>query len=156
MYCSKCGVQNSDGSTYCANCGSVLIETSQTTGSQSTPTVALAEPRISKLAMASVILGSLTVFCVTWPIFALPAIVCGVLALVKINKNKGQLTGTFLAVAGILVPVIMTFFVLLASAIALPAFFRAKMASQKTVCKTNLRQLIVGMDKYMTENDAYP
>ena len=37
MYCSKCGVQNSDGATQCVNCGSVLMDTPPAGGGTAGP-----------------------------------------------------------------------------------------------------------------------
>ena len=158
MYCSKCGVQNSDGSTYCANCGSTLVELFQQPGIQAGPAAA-GEPKTCGFAIASLVMGLLCLTCVLWPILVFPAIICGIIALFKIIKNKPRLKGFWLAIAGMAIPAFMTVLLPIMAivlGITLPAVSKAKMTAQRAVCRTNLKQLIIGMEIYMTDYDAYP
>ena len=64
MYCSKCGVENSDGSTHCVNCGRVLMDVppEQPVGVQAVP-VMIVEPKTCGLAIAAFVMGILSMFC---------------------------------------------------------------------------------------------
>jgi phage shock protein C len=61
MYCTRCGVQNADGASFCTACGASLITQTQTgvppgavgfAGSGSAPPYSAAPPRRLKRAMA--------------------------------------------------------------------------------------------------------
>ncbi|MHC4553411.1 MAG: DUF4190 domain-containing protein, partial [Planctomycetota bacterium] len=91
MYCSKCGTQNPGNAIQCINCGSPLSAAVQ-------PGV-LNQPQTCGLAIASLVMGILSIFCNV--ILAIPAIICGIIALVKISKSQGQLKGNGFAIAGI-------------------------------------------------------
>ena len=160
MYCSKCGVQNSDGVTHCVNCGSVLMDVPQATQAQGAPVAAAGEPKTCGVAVAAFVMGLLSLTCILWPILMLPAIICGIVALVKISKNKTCLKGTGLAVTGIVIPVVMTLLIpvfAMVAAILMPALSRTKMVAQRVVCGTNLKGLSVAMIVYMNDYDEqYP
>ena len=54
MICSKCGVQNSDGSTHCVNCGSVLMDVPvEPVPGQVPSTVVSVQPKTCGLAVAA-------------------------------------------------------------------------------------------------------
>ncbi|MEN8127621.1 MAG: DUF4190 domain-containing protein [Planctomycetota bacterium] len=155
MYCSKCGVQNPDGSTHCSNCGDVLGDISQQPGAQTVP-VAAYEPKTCGLATASLVMGLLCLTCVLWPLLFLPAIICGIVALVKIGNKKLHLKGTGLAITGIAIPslmaILLPFFALLMS-ILMPAMSRTKTIAQRVVCGTNLKGLSTAMIVYTNDYD---
>ena len=153
MYCSKCGVQNSDGATQCVNCGGVLMDTPQQAEVQPVP-VAVAEPKTSGLAIAAFVMGLLSMTCILWPFLGLPAIVCGIISLVKIGNSKGQLKGTGLAVAGLVIPAVLTLVVPMVLAIMMPALSRTKKIAQRVVCATNLKGLSVAMMVYANDYDG--
>ena len=157
MYCSKCGVQNSDGSTHCVNCGSVLMDTppEQSAGVHPVPVMA-AEPKTSRFAIASMIMGISTIFCITWPIFGPLAITFGIVALVKISKYKPYLKGTGLAVTGIAIPAVMIILIPVLAmllAIMMPALSKVKHVAQRVVCETNLKGLGIAMIVYANDYD---
>lgn len=60
----------------------------------------MSNAKISKLALASLILGILGI--ATF-VPAIPGLVCGILGIIKINKSPGVLKGRFLAIIGILI-----------------------------------------------------
>jgi hypothetical protein len=65
------------------------------------------KPRTSRLAVASCVLGVLSfVACIFWPVPAIPAIICGIAALIRIRKYHGGLTGKGYAITGLILPVI--------------------------------------------------
>ena len=152
MYCSKCGVQNSDGVAQCVNCGGVLMDAPQQAEVQAAP-IMPAEPKTSRLAIAAFVMGLLSMTCILWPFLGLPAIVCGIIALVKIGNSKGQLKGTGLAVAGLVIPAVLTLVVPMVLAIMMPALSRTKKIAQRVVCATNLKGLSVTMMVYVNDYD---
>ena len=158
MYCSKCGVQNSEGSTHCTNCGSILMDipSQQPVGVPAVPVMG-AEPKTCGLAITTFVLGLLCMTCILWPLLALPAIICGIIALVKISKSNGQLKGSGFAIAGLVIPVVFTLIMPILAAILIPALSQAKMAAQRVVCATNLKALSTAMIVYMNDyDDQYP
>jgi prepilin-type processing-associated H-X9-DG protein len=154
MYCSKCGVQNSDASTHCANCGGVLMDVAPE--QPVAVPVMVVEPKTCGLAIASLVMGILTLFCSLF--MAIPAIICGIIALVKIGKSQGQLKGNGFAIAGIVVPAVLSLVIVpLLLAILMPALAKAKVVAQRTVCATNLKGLSMAMYVYANDyDDQYP
>lgn len=151
MYCPKCGTQNPDAAQICSSCSAVLPGP----GAQA-PNAAV---KTSGLAIASLVLGILSF--VTCLVTALPAIILGIVGLVKIAKSAGQLKGKGLAIAGIAVPSIAFLLALLVSpmmmAILFPALARSRQFAFRTVCANNLKQIGLSMQIYAEEHDGkYP
>ncbi|MCE5186214.1 MAG: DUF4190 domain-containing protein [Planctomycetaceae bacterium] len=153
MECSKCGAQNPDGAMYCVNCGQILPE----------PTTAqpqdagVIQPRNSGFAVASFVMGLLSLLCVTWPLCGPLAIIFGIVALVKISQEKPYLKGAGMAVAGIAIPAVMLVLIPIIAiplAILMPAFSRAKDAAQRTACASNLNALSVAITVYRNDYDG--
>jgi len=159
MYCSKCGVQNSDGATHCVNCGGVLMDLPQQAGVQ-VGSMAAAEPKTSRLAIASLVMGLLCLTFILWPVLFLPAIICGVIALVKISNKTLNLKGNGLAITGIVIPSLMVVllpFIAMLLSIMMPAFVKARGTARRAVCATNLKGLSTAMIVYMNDyDDQYP
>jgi prepilin-type processing-associated H-X9-DG protein len=136
-----------------------MVDVSQQTAAQAVPVIAV-EPRTSRLAITAFVMGLLCMTFFLWPILALPAIICGIIALVKISNNKPCLKGTGYAVTGIIIPAVMIilipiFTILLA--ILMPALNKAKVTSHKVACATNLKTLSLAMYEYTTDYDGqYP
>ena len=141
MYCSKCGSENPDDAQLCRSCNSVLASTPT-----QAPTLGV---KTSGLAIAALVLGILSFF--TFGITAIPALILGIISLVKIEKSGGRITGRGFAIAGIVVPVLG----LLLIGISMPALQRAKKQAQDVVCKNNLRQIGVSGCIYAMENDLF-
>jgi prepilin-type processing-associated H-X9-DG protein len=160
MYCSKCGAQNSDGSTHCSNCGSVLTDIIEPATGQSPSAAITTNPKTCGLAVAAFVMGLLSVLCITWPICGPLAIIFGIIALVKISKNKPYLKGTGMAVTGIVIPAVMIILIpviAMLMAIMMPALAKTKMIAQRVVCGTNLKCLSTAMVVYMNDyNNEYP
>ena len=96
MRCPKCGSENPDDSQLCSSCSWVLTSTS---------TVAVRpDAKTSGLAIASLVLAILSFL--TLFITAIPAIILGIVGLVKIEKSAGRLKGKGFAAAGITITVI--------------------------------------------------
>ncbi len=96
MYCPKCGKENPDNAQLCHSCSSVLT---------STPAQAPAlGVKTSGLAIAALVLGILSFF--SLGLTAIPALIFGIISLVKIEKSGGRITGRGFAIAGIVTPVL--------------------------------------------------
>ena len=150
MRCPKCGTENPEGAQLCRSCSWVLTSTATQAPSPAAKTSGLA---ITSLVLA--ILSPCTCF-----ITAIPAIILGIVGLVKISKSGGQLKGSGFAIAGIAVPSICFLIALLVSpmmmGIMMPAINRAKGHAQQSLCTAHLRQIGVLMIMYTEENDQYP
>ncbi len=93
MKCPQCGTEFEEAIEQCFTCGWDFAENP-----------ADFKPRTSKLAIFSLVLGILCLFTLYLPLLA--AVIVGVVALHKIRKSRGKLTGKRLAMAGILVPLL--------------------------------------------------
>ena len=140
MYCPKCGTQNPDNAQSCNTCGAILTSSPTTT----TPIV----PKISGLAIAALILGILSFF--TCALTSIPAIICGIIGLVIIEKSGGRTTGRGLAIAGIVVPVFSFALIII---ILLPL----RRTAHRLICGTNLSLMGMAMMNYANDhNDEFP
>lgn len=144
MYCQKCGASNPDYENTCTSCGSPLVAD---TDSSSPP-----QTKTSGLAVASLVLAILApLTCLTT---ALPAVVCGIISLVRISAAKGRLKGIGLAVTGIALPVILLPLCAIILAILMPAFGKAKHLVQRELCSVNMKSLSVAIMVYANDYDG--
>ncbi len=146
MYCPKCGTQNPDNAQSCNACGAVLTPSGATT--------APITPKTSGLAVAALVCAILSIF--TCMITALPAIILGIVGLVKINNSAGRLKGTGMAITGIIAPVVALPFVALLMGILMPALARVRQLAFREVCQTNLSGLSKAMIFYANDYGRYP
>jgi prepilin-type processing-associated H-X9-DG protein len=139
-------VENADGAEVCSGCGFILAESS------AAPPAGAVEGKTSGLAITSFVLGMLSLFCAIFT--AIPAIICGIISLVKISKSQGRLKGNGFAIAGIAVPAVSMLLILpLIMAIMLPALSKTKAMAQRVVCATNLKGLGIAMYVYANNYD---
>jgi len=139
LYCPKCGKENPDDAQLCHSCSSVLTSTS---------TIAPAsDAKTSGLAIASFVLGMLG-FC-TFFITAIPAIILGTIALLKIGKSAGKLKGNGFAIAGIVlaftIPILM-----------IPILMHVRQIAHRLVCGTNMTLIGMEMLVYTNDYDDFP
>ena len=140
MQCPKCGTENPDDAQLCHSCSSVLT---------STPTQAPdLGSKTSGMAIASFVLGMLG-FC-TFFITAIPAIILGIMGLVKIGKSGGKLKGNGFAIAGIvlalMIPILM-----------IPILMHARQIANRLVCGTNMTVIGMAMLVYINDyDDMFP
>jgi len=107
------------------------------------------------MAIAALVLGILSPF--TCLITAIPAIILGIIALVKIARSAGSLKGNGLAIAGIALPVVLLPFIALLMGIMMPALARVRQIAFRTVCATNMSGLGKAMLIYAGDYDEkYP
>jgi competence protein ComGC len=109
----------------------------------------------SGLAICSLVLGILSVTCL-WVISAIPAVICGHLAQSRIKASGGKLSGSGLALAGLItgyVSIALSLVVIpMLVAIAIPNFVKAKAIAQNNMCVNNLRQIDGAKQMWALEN----
>lgn len=112
------------------------------------------EVKTSAMAITSLVLGVLG-FC---GITAVVGLILGIVALVKINRSGGRLSGQGLAIAGICVSAFMLLFSIpMMAAMMLPALSQAKQKAQAINCVNNLKQLGLAVRIYANDhNDQLP
>lgn len=152
MNCPKCGTENPNNAQSCWFCSLALISTPTTSPQQAQGV------KTSGLAIASLVLGILSPF--TCFLTVIPAIIFGIVALVKIGKSTGQLKGNGLAIAGICVSgtllALLPIFALMMG-IMMPALAKTRVKAQQMVCATNLSGLGKAMLIYANDyNDMFP
>jgi len=146
MYCPKCGTENPDEVRYCGNCGTAF-------GAAPAAAVPMM-PKTSGLAVAALVCAILSIF--TCMITTIPAIILGIVALVKINNSAGRLKGTGMAITGIVGPVVALPVAALLMGILMPALARVRQLALRKVCNTNLSGLSKAMMLYTYDYDRYP
>ena len=143
MFCQKCGQENTDDAQVCSVCGAVLI---------SPPIQAPGlSVKSSGMAIAALVLGILSIF--TCALTAIPAIILGIVSLVRIEKSGGSLTGRGFAIAGIVVPAVSLPLIALLMGIMMPALARTRQLAFRMVCGTNLSGIGKAMLIYANDYD---
>jgi prepilin-type processing-associated H-X9-DG protein len=111
--------------------------------------------KTSGLAIAAFVLAILSP--VTCYITAIPAIIMGIVVLVKISQSGGQLKGTGLAVAGIVLPVVLLPVAACLMGILMPALARTRQIAFRMVCGENMSGLGRAMLIYANDyGDEFP
>jgi len=147
MYCSKCGRENPDGDQVCRACSAALIHsTIQAPGPGA---------KTSGMAVAAMVLGILSMF--TCGITIIPAVLLGIVSLVKIEKSGGSLSGRGFAIAGIVVPTALLPLLALLIGILMPTLARARHIAFRMICGNNMSGLDEMMLLYTGDYDEkYP
>ncbi len=102
----------------------------------------------SGMAVASLVCGIISLMC---GLFAgLPAIILGHLARKRALKHGA---GTGVATAGLILGYVSVIVTLMLAAIAVPSFLRARMRSQATTTKNDLRLINSAIDQYAIEHN---
>ena len=126
--------------------GQAAVPAAATTGIQSPAP----PPKTSGLAVTSLVLGCLGLL--TCGITSLVGLVLGIIALVRINKSKGQVQGQGLALAGTIVSAAFLLLAPIPAALLLPALARAKQKAASIQCMNNVKQLNLGLIMYASDN----
>ena len=101
----------------------------------------------SGLAVASLVLGILGIL--GFGLFlGLPAAICGHIALAKIKRSQGTLSGKGLAIAGLAIGYVSVVATLLAAALLLPTLRQARQKAQQAACVSNMRQIALACHMY--------
>lgn len=144
MKCPACSAENADGIDRCQSCGSILSNTSPTNGAAS-------PPRMSRLAVASAILGIVSL--PTFIIGALPTLIIGLVAIARIDRSGGKLRGKGLAIVGVafsLVGVLNTLgFLVLA-----PTLRRVGERARAKACMVRLKEWGIVFRMYASDNNG--
>ena len=146
MYCPKCGTENPDNAQVCLSCSWALTSISTTAYASTAKT--------SGMAITSFVLGVLSPFICL--ITAIPAIILGIVSLVKIEKSAGQLKDRGYAIAGIAVGPASLPLVAVLMGILMPALARTRQIAFRMVCGTNMSGLGKAMLIYSNDYDGIP
>ncbi len=110
-------------------------------------------PRTSRLAVASLVLGLLGFLILP----AVAGLICGIIAIVLIQRNASALKGSGIAVAGTVVSGVMLALVPVLAillAMLLPALAKAKGKAQMIQSMNNLKQITLAMHLYADASDG--
>jgi prepilin-type processing-associated H-X9-DG protein len=103
-------------------------------------------------AIASLVLGLCSFLCTIFT--GLPAIIFGLLSLSDINKGRGRIGGTGMAVTGIILGGLGSTMVLIA--LLLPAVQAAREAARRAQCVNNMRQIGLAMHNFHSSYNFFP
>lgn len=146
----------------CPTCGTELTvpQRANAPSGQTPRPAAIASARpasrpVSGLAVGSLVAGILA-FCCFGPLAAIPAIICGHVAMSRIRKAQETLSGNGLALAGVILGYVnlacLVVMIPMCSAIAIPSFVQAREASQTAACINNLRMLDAAKEQAALES----
>jgi competence protein ComGC len=112
------------------------------------------QQRPDGLATASMVLGIVGLVTCLAPFLAIPAIVCGMIALGRISASRGALGGRSRAITGLVTGCIgLTFIpVLVLAAMLLPALNKAKEKAMMSNCFGNIKQIELACTMYAEDN----
>lgn len=113
-------------------------------------------PRTSALAVWSLVLGILSF--VLAGLTALPAVICGHLALGKIKRSAGTQTGGGLALAGLITGYLGCAILVIAilAGLTAPLIIRSKKKAVQTEAISNARQIGLALFEFEAEYGSYP
>ena len=120
------------------------------------PSMHPSQPASCGLATASLVLGiSSIIFILT----AIPAVICGHIALSKIKKSQGKLGGKGIALAGLITGYVIFGFVLLIAfiaALSAPVIIRQINKADQTEAISNAKQIGLALFQFEDEYGNYP
>jgi prepilin-type processing-associated H-X9-DG protein len=102
--------------------------------------------KTSGMAITSLVLGVLGFF--TCGVTALIGLILGIVAMSRVKKSNGALSGHGIALAGTIVSGVFLFLLPVLAAMLLPALAKAKEHAQTIQCMNNMRQLAVHVRIY--------
>ncbi|WCJ58041.1 GYF domain-containing protein [Fontisphaera persica] len=115
------------------------------------PTPPANKPRLSALAVGSLVAGLLTPC--TLGLSGLAGLVMAIMALVRFQRHPGRWQGRGLAIGGLCVSAALGMLMLiLLLGVALPNFQKARETSQRNACLNHLRQLDAAKEQWFREN----
>ena len=118
------------------------------------PLPSIAPVENSGLALTSMILGIGSFFC---GVTAIPAVICGHMALGKIKRSQGRLTGGGFAVAGLITGYLGVFvFIAMLAGLTAPLVIRQRKKADQTQAVSNARQISLALMEFESEYEKYP
>ncbi len=107
------------------------------------------QKRTAGLAITSLVLG-IAGLIMMGPFGAIPAVICGHMALSRIKGSEGELERNGLAIAGLVMGYVsigvMVIMIPMCAAIAIPSFVKARDVSQRNACSNNMRIIDAGKE----------
>lgn len=107
-------------------------------------------PKTSVAAIWSLVFG-LSSFCL-WILGSIPAIILGIIALVKINGSQGRLQGRALAITGIITGGSGFFVAAILAAMMIPAFVAVQEKAKIVTQENDVRVLVTACRYYAEKN----
>jgi hypothetical protein len=110
----------------------------------------------STLAIVSLVLGILSVVLCLGPLAAIPAVICGHLAVSGINRSHGRITGGGMAITGLVLGYAMIAVSIMAvvAALVFPAFTHAKGRASEAMSLSYAGQLAMACILYAEDHDG--
>lgn len=90
---------------------------------------------------------------------AIPAVILGIIGLVKISKHKGAIKGTAMAVTGLILGGLMIFvmpFLAVIAAIAIPNLTQAREAATEGKARAEIIYIATLLETYYADSGSYP
>jgi type IV pilus assembly protein PilA len=148
MTCQRCGAVNEPSVAFCVRCGERL-----------SPSPSNAAGR-KGLAITAMVLGiaSFPLMCAfgLGLVPAIAAVVCGIVALVKVNRYPAQYGGKGFAIAGLVTGGVACLLApVMVAVIALPSFLRARTAANESGAVGDVRTMISAQVTYASSNGGY-
>ena len=117
------------------------------------------QPENSGLAITSMILGISGFAC---GITAIPAVICGHIALSKIKQSHGRITGSGFAIAGLITGYLVTLLIILAiilssvAGLTAPMVIRQRKKADQTEATSNARSFGLALFEFDAEYGSFP
>ena len=100
------------------------------------------QPKLSRLAVTSLVFGSLSVgFLCIGPLFAIPAVICGHIARLRIKHSFGRFTGEKVARNGLITGYVSIGLCVLLLPIAIPYYLKSRTIAEQNTCNNYLMQI---------------
>ena len=164
MFCPKCGKENIDQAEFCQACGTSIQTTTVNPNAQMARPIA-SQPKSNGLAIASMVLGIVGLI-FGWFILAVPsilAVIFGHIARKRIKRSDGTMSGSGMALAGLITGYSGIFIGLIGiiAAISIPAYLGMQMRAANTAAQTEIKTscnvaqsiFIDNPEKTITRND---
>lgn len=111
------------------------------------------------LAVASMILGVFFWFPLLGIIFSILALIFGIIALTRVNKNKEVYGGGGMAISGIVlggIGIILMPILGILAAIAIPNVVQAKRRAEELIVQSEIKSIVAACESYKTTEGIYP